>query len=180
MKDANVVRCGRAVLGLALACALAPAAWAQDAAAAARVNVEVGDFSQMRELKHLSGMQRRDTEQSIQALAKWLQHQAARRLPAGETLQVTLRDVDLAGDYEPGRTDGYDIRVVKDLYPPRIELEYRLDDADGKPLRQGEATLRDTGFLFGIGPMGSDPLRFEKRMLDDWLRGQFATAAPAD
>lgn len=144
---------------------------AQDAAAtAARVEVTPGDFSQMREIKHLHGAQKRDTTQAIQTLADWLQSQAERSLPAGQSLQVTLRDVDLAGEYEPGRTDMYDIRVVKDLYPPRIELDYRLSDASGTVLREGEATLRDIGFLRSVGPMGNDSLRYEKRMLRDWLR----------
>lgn len=159
--------CCMMLLAVAL---VGPALAQEEGAAASRVGVSVGDFSQMREVKHLRGAQKRDTTQAIQALADWLQRQAERSLPADQSLQVTLRDVDLAGDYEPGRADMYDIRVIKDIYPPRIELDYRLADASGAVLREGEATLRDTGFLQGAGPMGNDSLRFEKRMLRDWLR----------
>ena len=157
---------------MALAFAVAqPLPAQEEAAAGSRVAVTLDDVSRMREVKHLRGAQQRDTTQAIQSLAGWLQHQAERRLPAEQSLQITLRDVDLAGEYEPGRmSDMHDIRIIKTLYPPRIELEYRLSDASGTVLREGEATLRDTGFLLGAGPLGSDPLRYEKRMLRDWLR----------
>ena len=154
---------------MALAVALVQPALAQDEAAS-RVEVTLGEVSQMREVKYLQGAQRRDTTQTIQLLADWLQRQAERNLPADQTLHVTLRDVDLAGEYEPGRMGGmHDIRIVKDLYPPRIELDYRLSDAAGTVLREGDVTLRDIGFLHGAGTIGSDALRYEKRMLRDWL-----------
>lgn len=155
-----------------LAVALVQPALAQEEVAdASRVDVSLGDFSKMREVKHLRGAQQRDTTQAIQLLADWLQSQAERSLPADQSLKVTLRDVDLAGEYEPGRMGSmYDVRIIKDIYPPRIELDYRLSDASGAVLREGEVTLRDTGFLLGAGPIGSDALRYEKRMLRDWLR----------
>lgn len=158
---------------MALALASMPPAQAQDDvtdAAASRVSVTLGDFSDMREVRHLRGTQKRSTTQSIQSLADWLQRQAERSLPQDQSLEVVLRDVDLAGEYEPGRVGMHDIRVVKDIYPPRIELEYRLSDAAGATLRQGEVIVRDSGFLFGAGAADSDPLRFEKRMLRGWLR----------
>lgn len=146
---------------------------------ASRVEVTLGDVPQMREVKHLRGAQLRDTTRSIQALADWLGKQAERSLPADQSLQVTLRDVDLAGEYEPGQADLYDVRIIKDIYPPRIELDYTLSGADGAVLRRGETTLRDTGFLSG-GMIGeNDPLRFEKRMLRSWLRS-ILVAADAD
>ena len=63
-----------------------------------------------------------------------------------------------------------DVRVVKDLYPPRIELAWEFVGADGEVLREGEGTLRDLNFLTGSGLLDGDPLRYEKRMLRDWLR----------
>lgn len=140
---------------------------------AAAVTVTLGDFSQMRELKHMSGFQRSDTERAITSLARWLERRAARRLPSGQQLEITLHDVDLAGDYEPGRSLDHDIRIIKDIYPPRIDLSYRLNNADGTVLREGEASLRDMGFLFSASPLNSEPLRHEQRLLNEWLREQF-------
>ena len=159
-----------------LALGTAPALRAQEAAPApggafSRVSVELGAYDQMTEVKRLRGSARRTTEQQIHALAAWLARQAESRVPDDQTLRITLVDVDLAGDYEPGRAISLqDVRVVKDLYPPRIEIRWVFADADGKPLREGEGTLRDVGFMTGSGPIDSDPLRYEKRMLRDWLR----------
>lgn len=137
-----------------------------------RVTVQLGDFSQMRELRHLQGFQRSDTEKAIERLARWLQRQAERRVPAGQRLEITLRDVDLAGDYEVSGRLGQDVRVIRELYPPRIELDYRLSEADGKVLQQGQADLRDTAFLLS-GVTDDEPLRHEQRLLGNWLRALF-------
>jgi hypothetical protein len=159
-----------------LALGALPAAFAQESAPApgagvSRVSVELGAYDQMTEVKRLRGSARRTTEQQIHALAAWLARQAEPRVPDGQTLHITLDDVDLAGDYEPGRAISLqDVRVVKDLYPPRIEIRWVFADADGEPLREGEGALRDVGFMTGSGPIDSDPLRHEKRMLRDWLR----------
>lgn len=163
-------RMATGLCAMALALALVQPVLAQDEVAS-RVEVALGDVSQMRELKHLRGSQQRDTTQAIESLADWLKRQAERSLPVDQSLRVTLRDVDLAGEYEPGRMGGmYDVRIIKQIYPPRIELDYHLSDAAGAVLREGEVTLRDTGFLLGAGPVGNDSLRYEKRMLRDWLR----------
>ncbi len=139
--------------------------------AAARVSVELGAYDQMTEVKRLRGSARRTTEQQIHALATWLARQAEPRVPAGERLRITLVDVDLAGDYEPGRSfELQDVRIVKELYAPRIEIRWTFEDAQGRVLREGGDALRDPGFMTGSGAIDSDPLRHEKRMLRDWLR----------
>ena len=93
-------------------------------------------------------------------------------------LRVTVTDVDMAGDFEPWRGPRFDdVRIVKDIYPPRIELRFRLLDANGSVLREGERTLRDSAFLMRDGAHETDSLRFEKRLLDQWLRKEFGTKA---
>ncbi|MCX7556062.1 DUF3016 domain-containing protein [Xanthomonadaceae bacterium JHOS43] len=163
----------RGIFVMALATAWLPLAIAQDGIidATSRVDVDVADIGQMREVKHQHGTRKLDTTRSIQALASWLQSEAERRLPADQRLHITLRDVDLAGEYEPTSSLMNDIRVIKDIYPPRIELDYRLTDAAGTVLSEGDATLRDIGFLQKSDTKINDPLRFEKRMLGNWLRG---------
>ena len=43
---------------------------------------------------------------------------------------------------------------------------------------EGERKLTDPAFLIGATPIdSSDPLRFEKRMIDSWLRRELVTAA---
>jgi hypothetical protein len=66
--------------------------------------------------------------------------------------------------------------VVKDVYPPRVDLEFRLLRADGSVERAGRRELRDPGFLWGSSPHADDWLRHETRLLDGWLQKEFKPA----
>ncbi len=108
-------------------------------------------------------------------LGDYIGKRADAQLAPGEKLEVTIDDIKLAGDYEPWHgPDSQDIRYMKDIYPPRIDLHYRLLDASGKTLRENSAKLRDLAYLQqNIVPTESDPLRYDKRLLDEWLRKEF-------
>lgn len=69
-----------------------------------------------------------------------------------------------------------DIRIVQDMYPPRMSLHFRLTGEDGTVVSEGERKLRDPAFLSQAGANNSDALRYEKRMIDDWLRQEFGPA----
>lgn len=113
----------------------------------------------------------------VQQLAEHLQRSAVRHLPPGQTLQVTLTDVMRAGRYEPWRGPNLqDTRIVRDIYPPRIELTFTRIDAQGSVIDQGDRRLSNAAFMMGSPVGSSDPLRFEKAMLDDWLRRQLRPA----
>ena len=96
-------------------------------------------------------------------------------VPEGHKLSVTFTDIDMAGDFEPWRGPRWDdIRVVKDIYPPRMVFSFRLTDAEGNVVKEGRRDLRDMGFMMKI-TMGfsDDSVRHEKALLDDWLRSEF-------
>jgi hypothetical protein len=104
-----------------------------------------------------------------------LLEQAKYYVPEGHALAVTFTDIDMAGDFEPWRGPRFDdIRIVKDIYPPRINLNFRLTDAEGNVVKEGRRELRDLSFMMKI-TMGfrDDPVRHEKALLDDWLRSEF-------
>lgn len=101
--------------------------------------------------------------------------QAKRFVPAGHRLAVTFTDIDMAGDFEPWRGPRFsDIRIVKDIYPPRVELSFQLTDAEGNVIKQGKRELRDLAFMMKINmSFRDDPVRHEKALLDDWFRSEF-------
>ncbi|MEN9631918.1 MAG: hypothetical protein RL077_322 [Verrucomicrobiota bacterium] len=101
--------------------------------------------------------------------------QAKYYVPDGHTLAVTFNDIDMAGDFEPWHGPRWeDIRVVKDIYPPRIRLVFRLTDAAGNVVKAGERNLRDLAFMMKISmTFRDDATRHEKALLDDWLRSEF-------
>lgn len=103
-------------------------------------------------------------------LQKYAVDRAGPRLAAGQHLDVNITDIKRAGDFEPWRGPNFtDIRVVKDIYPPRIDLNYVLKDNNGSVIREGTDKLTDLAFLRRIQRNDTDPLRYEKRLVDDWL-----------
>jgi hypothetical protein len=97
-------------------------------------------------------------------------------LPEGLKLQFTFKDIDLAGDFPPGRSAAAnDVRVMKDIYPPRMVLSYRVTDASGKIVKQGDETLTDNNYLTtGRLTNRSDLLRYDKTLMSDWYRRTFS------
>lgn len=111
----------------------------------------------------------------VQRLAEHLRDRIGEALPPGETLDVVITDIDLAGDYEPVGMERRDVRVVRDIYPPRMKLSFVRRGADGQVLDQGGRALSELGFLSLGSGSAQDPLRFEKRMIDGWVRREFGT-----
>jgi hypothetical protein len=168
---------GRITRGYAagLALGLSLAASAVEPNAASQVNVNWTDPAKFTEVRYSHGFGRPDPEVWLAALSKSVTRNASRVLEAGQHLDVTFTDIKLAGQYEPWRGPGFsDVRIVKSIYPPRIDLTFTLTDASGAVLASGERDLRDPGFLTNSPLNTSDPYRFENRLLMDWMRREFS------
>lgn len=143
------------------------------------VSVAWTDPAQFSELRYSGNRFESARGDWLTTLAEYLRDRAQARLPAGERLELTITDVQRAGRYEPWRgMNMQDVRVVRDIYPPRMTVRFRHFDASGALVSEGERTLRDPGFLTHITPYRDhDTLRYEKRLIDTWLRREFRTAA---
>ncbi len=156
-------------VALALACAMATAH-----ADAPRVRVDWTNPAGFSDVRQSMCRTRTNPEEWLGDLANYMQRRAERVIGAGQHLEVTFTDVMRAGVCEPWRGPRWDdVRIVKNIYPPSIDLHYVLTDADGTTLRKGEAKLSDLAYLNRGTPNSNDPLRYEKRMLDSWLRREF-------
>jgi len=115
-------------------------------------------------------------------LKEHLQDRAPRHLAEGQKLTLTFTNIDMAGDFEPWRgMDFNDVRIVKEIYPPRMNFTYKLTDATGAVVKQGEEKLIDMSFQMSSSPIhANDSLRYEKAMLDSWLRDNFPKPKKAD
>jgi len=105
----------------------------------------------------------------LEQLRGHLVKRAAALLTAGEVLNVSITEVDMAGEFEAWRPPSGEARIVKDIYPPRIDLSFRLAADDGKLIKEGARQLRDPAFLAGANRYPDDPLRYEKALIDRWL-----------
>jgi hypothetical protein len=111
----------------------------------------------------------------LDVLSKHLKEVAARHLAPGQKLTVTFTNIDLAGDFIPGgRPERNDIRIIKDIYIPRMSLTFQLKDANGTVIKEGERKLSDLNFQNNISIIGrNEPLNYDKDLLDRWVEKEF-------
>lgn len=123
--------------------------------------VNPDNFTDMPRLNH-------EQQQVLQELERHFAHLAA-RLPAGHDLKVQVLDIDLAGRIEPLFAGQRDVRVLKGQADwPSMELRYRIE-AGGQLVRAGQAHVADMNYQGHLSHYGgSEFLRHEKQMLDDW------------
>jgi len=124
-----------------------------------------------------AGQWQRDISATQTRIQQYLQLLGQRYLPDGQLLRIEVLDVDRAGwmRHVPHRVD--DIRVIRNGADwPRIKLRYALE-ADGQSIRSGEETLADLDYAGRFSVYhADDPMRYEKRMLEDWFKARFAAA----
>jgi hypothetical protein len=109
----------------------------------------------------------------LEELRRFIVKRAESLLPPGHTLTITFLDVDLAGDYEFWRGPNMqDVRIVKDVYPPRFLFRFEIKDDTGQVLKEGERRLTDLAFMQRLTLDRQDPLRYEKDLLGDWVRSE--------
>ena len=93
-----------------------------------------------------------------------------KKLPAGQQLKIEVLDIDLAGRLWPRRSGGDDIRVMNGGADwPHMKLRYTLEE-NGAVLRSGESDLSNMMYQQRATRLSdSDPMRYEKQMIDDWF-----------
>jgi len=97
----------------------------------------------------------------------------ARYVPPNQNLKITILDIDLAGMDETFRNPSLP-RIMRESTWPRIRLRYELTQ-NRRVISTGNELVSNQMYLGSLGmTSSSDPLRYEKNMLDDWFRKKFA------
>jgi hypothetical protein len=116
-----------------------------------------------------------DTAYLCGAFTAHMENLAKQYLPPNTRLEVRFKDIDLAGDFEPQRGPrASDIRFLRDIYPPRMRLEFRLLGPDGAVLAKGERSLTEPYYTSTNFFLNDDQLRYDKQLLTDWIRSEFS------
>jgi hypothetical protein len=103
-----------------------------------------------------------------------------RYVPADMRLEITVTDIDLAGDFEPWRGPQFgQVRITRDMYRPHISLEFRLTDASGSVVSAGQREISDIAYQDRFVRPPDDYLRYEKALLHDWFRNEFGAIKPS-
>ena len=92
----------------------------------------------------------------------------AENLPEGQILKIVVTDVDLAGDTNAAGIRR--VRIIKEIYFPRMNFSYELVNADGSEIVSDEVELKDMSFMTTSRlKYRNDSIGYEKKMLDDWF-----------
>jgi hypothetical protein len=155
-------------LGLAAACALHASDTAKPAPRTEVIFNHPENFTDVKDSEFATDKGR---DAILARIREHLVERTASLLPEGDRLTITFTDIDLAGDYEPWRGPQWsDVRIIKDIYPPAFKFSYAVTDASGRVVKQGSEDIRDLNFQMRATIDTSDPLRYEKDILDDWAR----------
>ncbi|GAB3023129.1 MULTISPECIES: DUF3016 domain-containing protein [Oleiagrimonas] len=135
------------------------------------VQVRYDDPAHFTEARTTPPSERTGADDYLVSLKRYIEHRAARILAPGQHLSIVITDIDRAGSFEPRMsTAGHWIRVIRRTYPPRIDLRFTLTDTNGKVLREGTRKLTSPNFMTLVSPTDTDNLRYEKLLIDRWLR----------
>jgi len=116
-----------------------------------------------------------DRDATLKDIADYFTRLGA-NLPEGTDLHIDVLDLDLAGHLQPSRRGDRDIRIMRGGADwPRMTLHFSVESG-GKVINSGDAQLQDMDYQFRANRLtDSDPLRYEKGMIDDWF---YKTIAP--
>jgi len=146
----------------------AAAGWAMDSAAASVRFHEPDKFTDFRLTFHGGEREIRFLKKEFSGEIERLAHL---HLPPGYKLNVVFSDIALAGDFEPQLGPDFDhVRVVKDIYPPRMQLAYEVLDENGNVVQKGDTTLTDLAFLQKIRRPGYQQFEHEFDLLERFIR----------
>lgn len=137
---------------------------------AAEVTVVFEQPEKFTDIRPTNESKSRYQDKVTQAFAKFFADNAA-KMPEGYTWQVTVTDIDLAGDVDYFATStGQPLRIIKDLYSPAVRFSHTLRDNFGEEVLSGEEQLRDLGFMQRISKVGTrSEFEYEQQMLDQWF-----------
>lgn len=134
------------------------------------VKIEWQDPKSFRDIKAVGDIQSRYEMRTFDTLTQSLNKEASKVLTANQKLELQVTDLDLAGDVRPTfGASSQDIRVIKDIYPPRITFSYTVIE-DGKVIMVGDEKLSDLGFMNSIGRVNDKSTRYESQLLADWVK----------
>jgi hypothetical protein len=136
-----------------------------------RVSVVFDDPRRFTDVKDGAMRSEAGTAAILEELERFIRASAARYLPTGRALEVRVTDVDLAGEFEPWRGPQFErVRFMRESFWPRIDLEFRVKDAEGRAVNEGRRSLSDPNYLTRSIRVTDDRLRYEKDLLSEWLR----------
>lgn len=134
---------------------------------AAKAEITWTDYEKYRDIHPSNESRKHFRERTFYNFEKHFNKLAA-KLSEGQVLKIEFNDVDLAGDTRVGGIDR--IRIVKDIYFPKLSFSYQYISADGTEIFADSVILKDISFLSNNAlKYRNDSIGYEKNMIDKWF-----------
>lgn len=82
-------------------------------------------------------------------------------------VNVKITNIDLAGEFEPWHSGFNDVRIVKRIYPARLNFEYEIYKHDGTILEAGTQKLVHNDDYISF-KYRNDSHPYINQLIDDW------------
>lgn len=145
------------------------------AALNAKVSVDFTDVENYRDIQLGATNSEKEQQIVLSAVKKSFENTAKRYLPENYSLAVTVVDIDLAGDFELPSSMGHDIRLVTDIFPPRINFHYEIRDGENQIVKKEDAKLVDLNFMYAIRTFEQPTAEFVSELVKNWGRRTLRT-----
>lgn len=138
---------------------------------AATSSVEWKDTENYRDLKTANGSKKSFREQFFKEIEEHIS-ELVQTLPENNSLKLVITNVDLAGNIQFVGTR--QLRIVKEIFMPKIWLSYELTDDSGKVIKSETVEIKDSSFLNHTNSrLERESFGHEKAMLTRWFRSTF-------
>lgn len=140
-------------------------------AQAANLDITWGDPKEFRDVRPTNEGKTKFANRVMNELTEQFEKEAA-KLPEGQTLHVTVNDLDLAGDIEyfyRGYESG--LRVIRRVDVPSMDVSYELKDAADRTIKSGDEHFADLGFnatQLTTRARYDSPFMYERQMIKKW------------
>lgn len=145
---------------------------------AGEVKVEYKDYKKFSDMKPANEA-RGSFEKRTMAGFDEIFSDLAKQLPEGYSWNIVVTDIDLAGDVNYMFTQtGQQIRVIKDIFIPRVNFSYTLLDQNKVTvLEEKDLKLKDMGFMTRISnTRANQAYEHERVMLERWFKEKIQPA----
>lgn len=113
----------------------------------AELKIEFTDADQYTDMETSFGSTDKTAGIIKDSVAEAFQRSANKYLPSGYSLNVSVENIDLAGDRSVLTSTFGDIRVYRDIFPPRIAFSYEVRSPSDQLVASGEVSKSDLSYL---------------------------------
>lgn len=171
---------------IALAAAAAIASYSTNAYAALSVakpknelKIEFADSDSYTDVETHFGSSGKAINEIERSIANAFQKSADKYLPDGYSLAVSVKNIDLAGDRSVLTSTFGDIRVYRDIFPPRIAFSYEVHAPDETLVASGDVSKSDLSYLYtisGIRMRPEEEAPFVTELVRGWASSELRRA----